>query len=200
MSTGETSQYRDCILRFQAGDDGALDELLSHFEDRLIQLSHRMLGQFPKVQRWEQTGDVFAEAMIRLQKALLTVTPAHTRDFLNLAALQIRRELLSLAEAHRARASPSQAAAGDENASNPMIEPTSNTDGPDELAMWTEFHERAGALEEELREVFDLIWYHDMTQLEAADLLGVSERTVRYRWQKARLALREALSGHLPGL
>jgi RNA polymerase sigma factor (sigma-70 family) len=53
-------------------------------------------------------------------------------------------------------------------------------------------------MREELREVFDLIWYDGLTQREAADVLDVSERTVRSRWLEARMALREALGGQLP--
>ncbi len=54
-------------------------------------------------------------------------------------------------------------------------------------------------MDETLREVFGLIWYHGLTQREAAAVLDVSERTVRGRWQEARLAMRRALGGQLPG-
>ncbi len=199
MGSGETTQYRGWIDRLRAGDDSALNEILAHFEDRLIRLSHLMLSRFPGVRRWEQTGDVFQEAMLRLQQALMKVSPAHPRDFLNLAALQIRRELLSLARTHQARARPSQAMAPGGDGPDWPDEPSSNTDGPCELAIWTEFHERAAAMDDDLREVFDLIWYDGLTRQEAAATLGVSERTVRSRWQDARLALRRALGGELPG-
>jgi RNA polymerase sigma-70 factor (ECF subfamily) len=199
MGDGETTQYRDWIDRLQAGDDSALNEILAHFEGRLIQLSHLMLARFPGVRRWEQTGDVFQEAMLRLQRALLKVAPAHPRDFLKLAALQIRRELLSLAKAHQAQVRPSQAKAPGADGPDPPDEPSSGTDGPCELAIWTEFHQRAASMKDDLREVFDLIWYDGLTQPEAAAVLDVSERTVRSRWQEARLALRRALGGQLPG-
>jgi RNA polymerase sigma factor (sigma-70 family) len=72
------------------------------------------------------------------------------------------------------------------------------THEPSELAAWSEFHERAGQLPDEEREVFDLLWYQGLMQEEAAQLLGVSERTVKRRWQSARLQLFEALGGNLP--
>ena len=75
MGNGETALYRSWIDRLQGGDRSALNEMLTHFEGRLIHLSHFMLAQFPQVHRWEQTGDVFQEAMIRLHQALLIVTP-----------------------------------------------------------------------------------------------------------------------------
>ena len=69
---------------------------------------------------------------------------------------------------------------------------------PSRLAAWTEFHEQIGALPDEEREVFDLLWYQGLSQAEAAELLGVSERTVKRRWQTARYRLHEALGGEVP--
>ena len=45
-----------------------------------------------------------------------------------------------------------------------------------------------------------MLWYQGLTQAEAAELLGVSSRTVKRRWQTARLRLFEALGGELPGV
>ena len=60
---------------------------------------------------------------------------------------------------------------------------------------WTDFHRLAGGLPEAEREVFDLLWYQDLTQEEAAALLGVDVRTVQRRWRSARLNLAAALKG-----
>jgi DNA-directed RNA polymerase specialized sigma24 family protein len=49
-------------------------------------------------------------------------------------------------------------------------------------------------------EVFELLWYHGLTQKEAAELLGVSEWTLKRRWQEARIALAQALGGSPPRL
>jgi RNA polymerase sigma-70 factor (ECF subfamily) len=49
------------------------------------------------------------------------------------------------------------------------------------------------------REVFDLLWYQGLTQVEAAAVIGVTDRTVKSRWRSARLRLHEALGGQLPG-
>jgi len=69
---------------------------------------------------------------------------------------------------------------------------------PARLAAWGEFHEKIGALPDEEREVFDLLWYQGLSQAEAAELLNVSERTIKRRWQSARLRLYEALQGEVP--
>ncbi len=60
------------------------------------------------------------------------------------------------------------------------------------------FHEKVSALPEEERELFGILWYEGLTQDQAAELLGVSIRTVKRRWQSARLKLIDALDGDTP--
>src|SRR5262249_19643139 len=45
------------------------------------------------------------------------------------------------------------------------------------------------------RAVFDLLWYQEMSQAEAAVLLGLAVPTVKLRWMKARLLVQQALGG-----
>jgi DNA-directed RNA polymerase specialized sigma24 family protein len=56
-------------------------------------------------------------------------------------------------------------------------------------------HEAAARLPDELRAVFDLLWYQEMSQTEDAALLGITRRSVKLRWTKARLQVQQALSG-----
>ena len=45
---------------------------------------------------------------------------------------------------------------------------------PRDLAAWAEFHAQVERLADEDREAFDLLWYQELSQAEAAALLGVS--------------------------
>jgi RNA polymerase sigma-70 factor (ECF subfamily) len=63
------------------------------------------------------------------------------------------------------------------------------------LRRWTEFHEAVARLPDDLRAVFDLLWYQGLAQAEAAALLGVAVPTVKLRWMKARLQVQQALGG-----
>ena len=63
------------------------------------------------------------------------------------------------------------------------------------MRRWTEFHEAVARLPDDLRSVFDLLWYQEMSQAEAAALLGVSVPSVKLRWMKARLRVQQALDG-----
>jgi DNA-directed RNA polymerase specialized sigma24 family protein len=50
-------------------------------------------------------------------------------------------------------------------------------------------------LPDDLRAVFDLLWYQELSQAEAAALLGIAVRTVKLRWMQARLQVQQALGG-----
>ena len=63
------------------------------------------------------------------------------------------------------------------------------------MRRWTEFHEAVARLPDDLRAVFDLLWYQGMAQAEAAALLGLAVPTVKLRWMKARLWVQQALGG-----
>jgi RNA polymerase sigma-70 factor (ECF subfamily) len=82
-----------------AGDASAEEELLRAAGDRLERLAKRMLRSFAKVRRCADTSDVFQEAVMRLLRSLRQFdrAPTSVRDFLGLAAIHIRRELLNLA-------------------------------------------------------------------------------------------------------
>jgi RNA polymerase sigma factor (sigma-70 family) len=194
------------IDRLRAGDPSARDELLNSAADRLTRLTRKMIRQYPGVHRWEQTDDVLQNALVRLCRALGEVQPPTARDFFRLAAAQIRRELIDMARRYAgphglgANHASAARAEGSDGPSPSFGAPADLTHEPGRLAAWTEFHSQVEALGEEEREAFDLLYYQGISQAEAAALLDVSERTIKRRWQAARLQLHEALGGQLPGI
>jgi DNA-directed RNA polymerase specialized sigma24 family protein len=77
----------------------------------------------------------------------------------------------------------------------PLYDLSSSTLDGEKLRRWTESHEAAARLPDDLRAAFDLLWYQELTQAEAAALLGVAVPTVKSRWLKARLRVQQALGG-----
>ena len=203
--SSQTLHIQACLDRIRGGDEAARGELLSCACERLRNLARKMLKGYPNVHRWEQTDDVLQNAAIRLHRTLQQMPVQTALDFFRLAALNIHRELLDLAKhyygpqgqgAHHATWGP-----GDSSTTGSESEraaPPDPSGDPARLAAWGEFHKQIGALPEEEREVFDLIWYQGLSQAEAAELLNVSERTIKRRWQAARLKLHEALEGEVP--
>ena len=180
-----TTKLQFWLTLMQAGDGKARQELCGHACERLRKLTRRMLRGYPLVRRLEQTDDVLQNSMMRLYRALADVTPESLRHFYSLAGVQVRRELLDLAK-HHARL--------DGHADQPVKDEADDSEDPSTLAQWTEFHQQVEALPEDEREVFNLLWYGELTQAEAAEILGIAVRTVIRRWQAARVRLYKVLS------
>jgi RNA polymerase sigma-70 factor (ECF subfamily) len=194
-STPQTTQMLLWLHQMQAGDDAARDKVLRHVHGRLQRLTRKMLQDYPGVKRLEQTDDVLHNALLRLLRALAQVRPACMREFFGLATLQIRRELLDLAKhyygpqgegAHRARLP------GDSREPAMPDRPDFSAD-PSRLAEWCEVHQQIDRLPPEEREVFSLLYYQGLTQLEVAAILKISRRTVQRHWQQALLKIHDYL-------
>ncbi len=197
-----------CLARLHAGDESAREELICCACGRLERLTRKMLRGWQRVHRWEQTVDVMQNALVRLYRALSETRPAGVADFFRLAALNIRRELHDLAKHYYGRrglGAQHATVAGDlsgddQHGGVPLWEPCGAADDdPANLAAWAEFHAQVEQLPDEERTVFDLLWYQELSQAEAAQVLGVSPRTVKRHWASARLRLHKLLGGALPG-
>jgi RNA polymerase sigma-70 factor (ECF subfamily) len=178
-----TTSLRELIVRFQSGESSALDTLIRRTEERLEQFARRMLAGFPRVRAREGTDDVLQSALVRLTRALREQTPQSVRDFFNLAAVQIRRELLDLARSHARR--PAERLEHD---------PPDRAEDSAELDRWTRLHEAVEQLPAELRDAFSYRFYHDWPQAEIASVLGISDRQVRRLWVEACLRLKAAVN------
>jgi RNA polymerase sigma factor (sigma-70 family) len=201
----DSTQIHRYIELVLAGHAAARDDLLAHCRDRLTRLTRKMLRDFPGVKRWEETDDVFQNAAVRLCRALEEVRPSTSAAFFRLAAVQIRRELLDLARRYSGRPRPGAACTGDfaagrASGSAVPFDPADTTHDPDRLSAWTEFHRAVESLPAEERDVFDLLFYQGLSQAEAAVVLEISGRTLKRRWQSARLKVAQAMGGRMPGL
>jgi RNA polymerase sigma-70 factor (ECF subfamily) len=192
------------IHRLKDGDDQARKELINCACERLTSLTRKMLKGYAKVKRWEQTDDVMQNALLRLYRTLEAVQPANSVEFYRLAAVNIRRELIDLARHYYG---PQGLGANylsvDLSAEQALAEQgahvaTASVENPGQLEAWTAFHDAVGRLPVDERDVFDLLWYQELSQAETAELLNISIRTVKRRWAAARLQLHEVLDGKLP--
>lgn len=190
------TQLRALIDRALNGNDVAYDDLLNHACDRLRQLTRKMLHGYPQLRRWEQTDDVLQNSMIRLHRALADVRLESVRHFFRLAASVVRRELIDLARHHLG---PEGAGAHHHTDGQPADDAggSLHVDAmePYDLSSWTEFHLEVENLPDDEQEVVSLLFYEGLTQEEAAKVLSISLRTLKRRWQAAKLRLSEVLHG-----
>jgi RNA polymerase sigma factor (sigma-70 family) len=180
--------------RLGTGDPEASKQLLEASMERLRRLSERILAGIPGVSRWEDTDDLLQNGSVRLWKALEKHHPPTPLDYFRLAAAVIRRELIDLSrhyfgpEGMGRNLARSWVQDGESAVAMAEASPDETYD-PQRLGRWTEFHEYVDNLPDEERSLFDLIWYQGMTIADAAELLGLAERTARRRWKNARINL-----------
>lgn len=204
VNSGVTTMAVDhCLKRLQAGDKSALDELAARSYDRVRLIAQRQLRRFPGLIRFVETQDVLHDALAKLHQRLQQRQPENAREFFRWTSRQIRDHLVDLLRHFYGRrssreGSPHGGRAGQvaslDAISDEGFHPHSDTYDAAKVQELAEFHEAASGLPEELREVFDLIFYHGLTQEQAAEIVGVSDRTIRTRWQKARRALAPYMS------
>lgn len=152
----------------------ARDQLLSSAIEHMRVVAHRMVRGFPQVRRWDETDDIVQGASLRLARALDNVGPVDGRRLLGLIALQVRRELVDLARRYRGTESfahhheTNTARSGECSMalSDAAVDPVANDH--DGAASWARFHEAAAALNDEDRELFNLVWYLGLNQEQAA--------------------------------
>jgi RNA polymerase sigma factor (sigma-70 family) len=189
-----------CLTQLRSGDESARGKILELCDVRLRELSHRLLGKFAKVRRWDDTDDVAQNAALRLYRALADTVPDSPRGLMGLMATQIQRELLDLARKH---SGPMSYATNhgtnvrrDSQGDVVLVERAQDPDDADEeipIERWEQFHDVVERLPAEQREVFKLIWYLGLDQRGAADALGLSVRTLARRWAEARQMVRSGI-------
>jgi RNA polymerase sigma-70 factor (ECF subfamily) len=195
----QTTMLQGYIDKMLEGDDSYRQLLVEHAYGRLRWLAKKQMATFDRVRPVAETDDILHQATLKLWRSLEATKPRTVREFFGLAKLQIRRTLLDLCKGKHGPGANHAAKVrrGEEGRVQP--ERADDTGDPAKLAVWTEFHQKADELPEELREVFALVYYNGVTQPEAAALLGMSERTLKRRWWKARLALSPLAGGDVLG-
>jgi RNA polymerase sigma factor (sigma-70 family) len=122
------------------------------------------------------------EVLLDLSGTLTRLTPRNVRHFLGLAGQRIRWKLLDLARRPDQSILPTQELVDDG---------AETTYDPVRLAQWEEIHRYIQELPADQRELFDLIFYQGVPQPVVAQMLGIPYRTLKLRWQEARLRFME---------
>src|SRR4051794_23702113 len=66
MHETTTTQIQRCLDRMGQGDETAHRDLMNAASERLTRLTHKMFRSEERLRRWEETGDVLQNAMLRL--------------------------------------------------------------------------------------------------------------------------------------
>lgn len=176
MPSERTDGIEDLLERHRRGDPAALDELFRLLYDELRRLARRQVGseqQAPTAAPTALVHDVY----LRLRGTALSARDEH--EFTNLVGKSLRHALIDAARRRR-------------RVDGPDLERLPNRDSAtgDELPWLMEALEKLEALDRELYEVVHLRFLAGRSVEDTAQLLGLSEPTVKRRWQLARAWLR----------
>jgi RNA polymerase sigma-70 factor (ECF subfamily) len=187
-------RYLDALPGDTAGEP-IIRELLARAVGRLRMLCGNLLYKsYPRLTRPPvslETDELLGGVVAGLLTALRTTRPPTVRRFFALANQHIRWQLLDLA-----RRLDERPAAAELAESRVAASPVSTASGlsPDARRML----EVIEGLPEDEREVFDLVGIQELTHAEAATMVGVSEKTVQRRLNRARVLLAERLADLRP--
>jgi len=206
VSDESTAVLRGQLERALAGDADARRRLLELTRDRLTRHARRLLhGRYARLEPFAQTDDVVQQLYLKIlhNQDRFWVNargePVRTlAEFFGHASAWMRDVLCDLLRQACGRDDNRPAALpldGGPSDTGPRYEPFTTTLDGQKVQRWTEFHEAVARLPDDLRAVFDLLWYQELSQAEAAALLGVAVPTVKLRWMKARLQVQQALGG-----
>jgi len=195
----KTTELQDLVDRIRTGDRRAADDLITRSAERLEALARKMLRDFPVVRRWEETGDVLQNALQRLLNTLRQVRPDSVAGFFQLAARAVRQELLDLARRYTGPLSPAahHESLTDSSAGSPPHQAATPAEVRN-LERWAAFHEAVGRLPDADRELIELGFYQGLSKEEIARLIGVDQRTVRRRWNRATRKIATELGDEIP--
>jgi RNA polymerase sigma-70 factor (ECF subfamily) len=192
-TTAVVQRYLDEL----AGDSPA-EPLVRALLDRAVRRLHLLCAtllhrSYPRLAQPPlnlQADELLGAVAERLLKALRQARPQNVRQLFALANQHMRWELNDLA-----RRLDEQPAAG-ELRDGLVPSPVSSVSGlsPDGIRMLQAIDE----LPEDEREVFDLVRIQGLTQVEAAEVLGVSTKTVQRRLNGALLILADKLEDLRP--
>jgi RNA polymerase sigma factor (sigma-70 family) len=176
-------------LRGDSPAEPVVRSLLAAAAGRLHQLCANLLYRsYPRLARGPlnlQSEEMLSAVVERLMKALRAARPGNVRQFFKIANQHIRWELNDLAR--RFDESTPMVALGDADPASPQS--TASQLSPVAGRILRAIDE----LPEEEREVFELVRIQGLTHHEAAECLGVAERTVERRLNRGLLLLRQQL-------
>jgi RNA polymerase sigma factor (sigma-70 family) len=169
--------------------------LLGAAAGRLHQLCATLLHRsYPRLTRGPinlQSDEMLSAVVERLIKALRNARPGNVRQFFQIANQHMRWELNDIAR--RFDAQTRAVEMGEHEPASPGDSSTSQL-GPTAQRLLQAIEELPG----EEREVFELVKIQGMTNLGAAGVLGISDRTVLRRMNRALLLLTQKVGDLRP--
>ena len=185
---GNDNAITEALLAHRQGAPGAFDRLVALVYDDLRRVAHRQLGRLRPGRTINSTGLVH-EAYLKMvdQSRVGFQDRAH---FFGIAARAMRQILVDHARRRGRR----------KRGGNPKAEPldeamTAVADDAERILVMHDALERLAAVDPRLTHLVECRFFAGYSEQETAEILGVSARTVRRDWTRARAWLLELMHG-----
>jgi RNA polymerase sigma factor (TIGR02999 family) len=190
MATNDQTSLTQLIHRAQDGDREAVDALYAVAYAELRRLAHARL-RAGRRDTLLDTGSLVNESYLRFALAgrLKLESRVH---FMRWAAQVMRSVIIDFAR--RRCADRRGAGAARVTLDADLAAPAAGTGGEEEILSVHRALERLSAIDPRLTHVVEMRYFAGLTEPQIAEALGVTERTVRRDWHKARLLLQDALA------
>lgn len=183
------SELTQLLHAAQRGDQGAAGRAFELLYDDLKRLAKAKLRQHQPMTLLETTALVHESYLRIVGTDALPVTDRH--HFFAYASRVMRSVIVDMA---RARMAERRGGAAEHvELDNDIAESTPGDRGDENVVRVHEALEVLAQADEALARVVEMRYFGGMTEVEIADAMGTSERTVRRQWEKARMLLSEWL-------
>jgi RNA polymerase sigma factor (TIGR02999 family) len=179
---GDTGTIQELLERWQAGDRAARDHLVARLHPELSAIAAARLRNEHNSSL--STGDLINDAVLNMMK-LDRITIVNRAHFLALASRLMRQILVDYARAKLT-----------DKRNHYKVELNSRVEGEQrfDLHLLDSALIRLGVIDMDLAELVEMRYFGGMTLSDMAVVTGVSEATLKRRWQAARAWLTDALS------
>lgn len=177
------------IQRAQGGDRGALDALFDALYPELRRIAHARLTRNLRDTLLDTTALVH-ECYVKFSQAQ-RLGPSDRAHFLAYAATAMRSIIVDFARAKAAERRGGDAPHVTLNTA--LADGLGDRHGEDEIVRVHEALDELAKLDARLAQVVEMRYFGGMTDVEVGEALGITDRTVRRDWDKARLLLAAAL-------
>jgi RNA polymerase sigma-70 factor, ECF subfamily len=197
------------LSRIAAGDKGALGELLQSHQQRLYNVSLRMVGNR------DDAAEIAQDALLKIIEHIgdyngqCAVTTWMIRITMNLSISHLRKRRLRLTTSLDSAGGGGADGSGSESGGDQGTPLRDQISGPAELSpparvehheMLTQLHKAMRQLDEEYRSILVLRDLQEMDYSDIAHVLDVPVGTVKSRLFRARLALRQKMQKLCPAV
>lgn len=182
------SELTELLRAARGGDQQAAGRAFGLLYDELKRLARAKLRQHQPLTLLDTTALVHESYLRVIGTAELPVTDRH--HFFAYAARVMRSVIVDLA---RARMAERRGGAAEHVEFNAEVVEALPAGGEGDILRVHEALEVLAQADETLARVVEMRYFGGMSEVEIAEALGSSERTVRRHWEKARLLLSAAL-------